>query len=293
MSKRDRNSLGSVENSTPEGKVNVNALIASCHDYSIMSAVTVVAEEFPALPVTPCKSPAAKKVFYGSEDESSQDNVVIHTLSKLINERADSIEKLVNENSKKIDDNTLKIEGLKKTLDFAFTEIKDTQKRVDNVDTRLKKEELKSSKLQTRVSDLESYSRRWNLKLYGIRESQNENVKDKVMELCQTILPEGKTKAAEAIDVVHRLGKTAQANKPRAIIIRFSLRSYRDALWKAAKSHPFLREHKLRFAEDLSQSAKEARMKFWPAIKKARSEGKSAYYVGARGFIDGQELNVT
>lgn len=109
------------------------------------------------------------------------------------------------------------------------------------------------------------------------------------MELCETILPEEKPKAAEAVDIAHRLGKSGQI-KPRAIIIRFSLRSYRDALWKAAKNHPFLRDNKLRFAEDLSQTTKEARVKFWPEIKKARSEGKSAFYVGARAFNDGREL---
>lgn len=278
---RKRLDLHNVQNDIPEVQGNAS-LIAPCHDYSSMSTLTVVPEEFPTLPVIPCKSPAAKKVLYGPGDESAEDNIVIHTLSKLINERADSFEK-------KIYGNTLKIEGLKKTLDFGCNEIKDTQRRVENVDARLKKEEQKLSKLQTQVSDMESYGRRWNLKLYGLQESQNENVKKKVMELCETILPEEKPKAAEAVDIAHRLGKSGQI-KPRAIIIRFSLRSYRDALWKAAKNHPFLRDNKLHFAEDLSQTTKEARVKFWPEIKKARSEGKSAFYVGARVFIDGREL---
>lgn len=137
------------------------------------------------MPVTLCKSPAAKKALYGGESELSQDNFVVSALSELINEQADSIEKLVNENStKKIDGNLLKIEGLKKTVDFVCGENKDTQTKVTNVDSRLKEEELKVTKLLTRVSDLESYSRRWNLKLYGICESQNENVKEKVVELC-------------------------------------------------------------------------------------------------------------
>lgn len=66
--------------------------------------------------------------------------------------------------------------------------------------------------------------------------------------------------------------------------------SYIDALLKAAKNYPFLRDNKLRLAEDLSLPVKEARMTFWPIIKKAQSEEKSAYYVVARAFVDGQEL---
>lgn len=191
-------------NPTPPG----NALIASCHDYANAVSVSVVAEdEFHSLPITPCKSPAAKNALYGMDSDSAQDNVVIATLSKLINERADSIESLVNINSKKIDENSLKIEGLKKTLDFACNEIKDTQKVVASVNTRLKDEEIKVAKLLTRVSDFETYSRRWNLKIYGLAEGKDENVRNKVLEVCRAVIPDSKIKAEDAIVVVHRLGR--------------------------------------------------------------------------------------
>lgn len=41
--------------------------------------------------------------------------------------------------------------------------------------------------------------------------------------------------------------------RPRAIIIRFSLRTSRYAVWKIAKNNPFMSDNKFRFAEDLSQ----------------------------------------
>ncbi len=272
-----------------------NMLISSCHNYAssvLPVAVTMADEDFPPLPVTPCKSPTAKKALYNPQQTStSQDSDIISTLSKLINERADSLEKLVSENSKKIDGNTLKIESLKKTLDFACSEIKDTQGKMMNVDARLKEEERKVINLQARVYELDSYSRRWNLKLHGVAESPTENVKEKVTEICQNILPDGQNVPQNFIDVAHRLGKSPSNHpSPRPIIIRFSLRSYRDAVWKSAKKHPYMHNNKLRFAEDLSQLIKEARMKTWPLIKKARSEGKPAYYVGARAFINGQEV---
>lgn len=69
--------------------------------------------------------------------------MVITTLSQLLKEQADSIRILVSENSKKIDGNALKIEGLKKTVDFVCSEIKEAQLRVKNVEGRLKEEEKK------------------------------------------------------------------------------------------------------------------------------------------------------
>lgn len=270
-----------------------NALIASCHDYaSTMPTIEVSMSEenFPPLPVTPCDSPAAKKALYNAKHEpTSQDNIVITTLSQLIKEQADSIKILVSENSKKIDGNALKIEGLKKTVDFVCSEVKEAQQRVKNVDGRLKEEEKKVAALQTHVCELETYSRRWNLKVYGVAENTAENVKEKVTELCRNILPDDKL--TPAIDVAHRIGKLTPASSlPRAIIIRFSQRSYRDAVWKAAKNPPVMRDNKLRFVEDLPQPVKEARMKMWPLVNKARSEGKSAYFVGARAFVNGKEI---
>lgn len=138
--------------------------------------------------------------------------------------------------------------------------------------------------LLTRVRELETYSRRWNLKVYGVAENTAENVKEKITELCRSILPDDKL--TPGVDVAHRIGKLTPA-----VIIRFSQRSYRDALWKAAKNHPVMRDNKLRFVEDLPQPVKEARLKIWPLVSKERSEGKSAYFAGARAFVDGKEIS--
>uniref|UniRef100_A0A9J7ZLN7 Uncharacterized protein n=1 Tax=Cyprinus carpio carpio TaxID=630221 RepID=A0A9J7ZLN7_CYPCA len=43
----------------------------------------------------------------------------------------------------------------------------------------------------------------------------------------------------------------------------------------------------MQFKEDLTKEDRDSRQKLWPLIKKARDEGKSAYFVGGRGFIEG------
>lgn len=78
--------------------------------------------------------------------------------------------------------------------------------------------------------------------------------------------------------------------EPRPIIIRFMTRTSRDLTWKSAKQNEFLKSRGYNFKEDLSVSDREARRRLWPVVEKARKEGKSAYFSGARAFIEGKEL---
>lgn len=61
-------------------------------------------------------------------------------------------------------------------------------------------------------------------------------------------------------------------------------------MWKAAKKNPLLQKKGLRFAEDLTKEDRNNRKKLWPSIKAARDEGKNAYFVGGKGFIDSTEI---
>lgn len=52
----------------------------------------------------------------------------------------------------------------------------------------------------------------------------------------------------------------------------------------------FFCTNQLRFSEDLVAPDWERRRLLWPAVEKARKEGKRAYFVGAHAFIDGSEI---
>lgn len=257
---------------------SVNSLIDNCHDYTAVSLTLPVAEdlreEFPPLPISPSQSPAPKKVMH---DQGENLNVV-ETLSKLINDR--------------MDDLTLQISGIKKTVDFACEEIKTVKGRVGALEQKISREEERVDTNQQRITALERYSRRWNLRLFGVKEGENEDVRKIAVEICQGVLPEYKNRLRDTIDTVHRVGpKRPNNSRPRAIIIQFMSRVTRDSLWKAAKTSSFLKENRdLKFAEDLSKEDRERRSKLWPIIEKARNENKKAYYVGCRGFINGTEV---
>lgn len=273
-----------------------NILVDNCHNYAASQSTVAPnvedMDDFPSLPATPLKSPASKKVMYdsGSNDPPTSNEIISH-LSALINRRSDSLEIMVKENSSMVKENALKIEGLKKSIDFMHAEMKDVKKKVNDLERKVKRGEDQLDNHQLRLSNLERYSRRWNLKLHGAMETEKEDTRRKVIEICQSVLPEQKQKLPDVIDTVHRLGPRKQGNaNPRGIIIQFTSRVSRDAVWKAAKTSSYLRENHLKFAEDLSQEDRSRRAKLWPLIDKARKEGKSAYFVGARGFINGTEV---
>ncbi len=208
--KRDRNRAFEGPNTMPnEAKASANAavtagnvLIDNCHDYAVsmtLAGTGADMEELPPLPITPTKPPASKKVMFARDNpEHPNSSDIVASLSALINTRSDNIEKMVSANA-------MKIEGLKKTIDFACAEIKDMKGRVSALEKRVSHEEKSVNDCQQRVSELERYSR-WNLRLYGVAETEKEDVRQKVIEFCQGVLPEQRERLADTIDTVRRLG---------------------------------------------------------------------------------------
>ncbi|KAI2654659.1 hypothetical protein H4Q32_011434 [Labeo rohita] len=114
------------------------------------------------------------------------------------------------------------------------------------------------------MDGLETCMRRNNLKLIRILEVADENIRLEVIRICQAVFPSEKEKRPEFVSVVHHLGKPQQGSnggRPRDTIIQFSMRTYRDAIWKAAKNSSYLHDNCLQFREDFSKGDCERRMK--------------------------------
>ncbi len=133
-------------------------------------------------------------------------------------------------------------------------------------------------KKDRRLFQWESYLRWWNPILYGIPERKREDVRGRVIDVCQHILPEDKDKLPNVIDTVHRLGRK-QPNKTRGNILQFACNFYRDAVWRAANESTLIQENNMNISEDLSLTDKERRNKRWPAVEKARKYNKRAYFI--------------
>ncbi|KAL1259387.1 hypothetical protein QQF64_009964 [Cirrhinus molitorella] len=104
-----------------------------------------------------------------------QENI-IRILTAKIDERADQTDMAVKQN-------TLQIEGIKKSLDSCHQDVVDLKK--ENACLKVQCTEFQG-KMQ-KMNDAERYNRRWNLRLYGIREKSDENIKATVKDICREV----------------------------------------------------------------------------------------------------------
>lgn len=190
-----------------------NVLIDSCHDYcrteENMKISMMSEEDFPSLPTTPMKPPSKK----GRGGESTGD--IITKLSEVINMRSDKLESMIAVNASHI-------AGLKEKLDFVCDDVKLVKTKVSQIESSLSKETSRINVLESRITDLECYSRRWNLKLHGLSENIDEkNVRKEVIRICQKLLPEHVDRLPDVIDTVHRVG-VKKKGYTCSVIIHFS-----------------------------------------------------------------------
>ena len=239
-----------------------------------------------------CRCQILTQIHQSSQKEKSREQKCLHELqnnivgiiSTKINERADNLESMINHN-------TVSIDALKKSIDFAFAKVDSLKTDMKVVKTTTEKNEQKLSELELKLNDAERYQRRWNLRLHGVPEEKQEDIKAKVITICCSMVPDAHAKIRKDIDIVHRLGRYQEnMRRSRTTIIRITNRSTRDLLWKKAKTCEYLTKNKLTFAEDLTSAEKTLRDKLWPIIEAAKKEGKKADFAGVRVIIDGKEV---
>jgi uncharacterized coiled-coil protein SlyX len=226
-----------------------------------------------SLPQTPSKNPPVKKVkedISMSEFFSAIQSLSIKqdaTLSKV-----SIIERATEETSKKID-------NLSETVNQLREIVSENKEKITFLENELKKMQSKNNELCENVVELQRYSRRWNLKIQGVKEVEGEDIREVVINILGKVAPMLKDRLRDVIDAVHRLGKRRSDGPPRNIILRLTMRHYRDIIWKMAKGNKFLDEKKLRIKEDLIPQDQAAREKL-----AAYTEGKTR---GKEGWVQG------
>lgn len=245
---------------------------------------------------TPIKTSTSKKKPRLSVDNEPQLSLleVQDNIIRVLNAKTEEINCNVNDIKELVKQNTMEIEGLKKSVDHCFLEVADLKKDNATLLSRCQTQENKMQRMENKVNEIDAYSRRMNLKLYGIHESPGEDIRSKVITTLLVVLPD-KNRVEAAVDVVYRLGRHKDINggnttRPRPVIIKFSKQDTRDAIWSASRSNEHLKAHRVWFKQDLTAVDKEKRERLWPIVDKARKEGKVAYFVGARAFVDKKEV---
>ncbi len=122
-------------------------------------------------------------------------------LTSKIKESADDLGKMISKN-------TVGIEGLKKSIDFVFEEVNALKTDVKNCKSTVNLNNTKISELEQKLKETERYQRRWNLRLYGIPEQSDENLKLKVSNICAAVVSDSSVAIQDDIDIAQGFPNT-------------------------------------------------------------------------------------
>ncbi|KAL7373280.1 hypothetical protein ABVT39_002870 [Epinephelus coioides] len=117
-----------------------------------------------------------------------------------------------------------------------------------------------------------------------------EDTRKKVFDIFSKVIPEEKNKLGFLVDTVHRIGHPSKDRSPRPVIIQFTMRTFKQRIWRASVNADVMKEKKLRLAEDLTYWERQCRKKLWPVDDKARKEGKKTAWRGPDVIIDGKRV---
>ena len=145
--------------------------------------------------------------------------------------------------------------------------------------------QLQSSKvsfeaLTTRCNNLDDQSRLNNLVVGGIQEDPWETPEHTSTKL-YSFLEDKMQMPCVILDEAHRIGKR-QDDRPRAVLVRFSRRTDRDAVIRNGK---MLEGSRIYVTEDLCPESMQIKKAQLPMLKQAKQEGKIAYFAGTKLVI--------
>lgn len=106
--------------------------------------------------------------------------------------------------------------------------------------------ETKLGKAYEDIDALEQYSRRNNIRIYGVPETTGEDIDTVITSVCKEKL--GVDVTAGSIDCCHRLGKKENGNRP--ILVKFCSRNIKQAVYNTKSK---LKGTKMVIREDLTK----------------------------------------
>lgn len=251
---------------------------------SITENVTLI-----PLPETPVK-PSSKK----TKREESHGNVnedILAAINKLSLKHDATFQK-VSAIEKTTQDTSRELDNLCTTVKQLVSEVGENKKELSRLHTEVQTLQKDNAALKKALIESQRYNWRSFLKLHGLKEQAGEDVRGRVIEVLQQVATDISVDLLDAgVDVVHRLGPPPTDEKCRSIIIRFSFRRVRDAIWQASKKCKFLLHNKLSITEPLPPEDRVAREKLWPLVQKARKQGKKASFKDSHALIDGKRYD--
>ena len=156
---------------------------------------------------------------------------------------------------------------------------------------KIKVLEDNTQKLIDKLEDLENRSRRNNVILHGVPESDNENCKETVTELFSNFVGLDEEYVKTVMQRVHRTPTTrarvpsaAGSGRPKPRIIHVAMSSFQDKIkvFKACVNkfkQDEYQHHKLFISDDLSKGVQLKRKAKMGTFTKLKREGKHPFFV--------------
>lgn len=225
-----------------------------------------------ALPETPDKCPPLKRpkaeVINRTAVSSTEASEILFEIKRL-SEKIDHTFAKVTAIGKSSERSSLKLTELASTVQKLALNVQDHDKKIGSMELQIARLKDETSTLKASLADAHRYTRKWSLKLHGLKEEEREDVRALTIDVLHKVAPSGHARLEVAIDVAHRVGRKKLGTKSqRSIIILFSMRRYRDLIWKEAKNNAYLQNNNLRISEALSPEDQAAREALWPSGEK-------------------------
>ena len=233
------------------------------------------------------------------ESQLNEVNTRVANIEETIS-RLDSEVKVLNNQQKKLKKN---VEELQEGMEYTEDDISDLQR--DN-----KKLENDVYELKKQLMYMENYSRRENLKFFGLLENidaslnsmnveeglprqhdASENTKEIIYKFLEDQLKIDRPRGKIEFQRVHRLGKP-NPQKSRPIIARFLRYSDRELVMEQARKH--LKDSEtLHVFDDIPKELYDLRKEQIKKLKEARQRGHTAYFSKAHPdklFVNGKYI---
>ena len=206
----------------------------------------------------------------------------------------DATEILFNALNSRIDDQARLITDLRVSLEFSQSELSDVKNanidlKKESVDMKMEIEEQRKiiGNLIDRLDSQEDYSRKKNIRIDGVIESNSENNEQthfKVDQLLKNNLGLENVK----IDIAHRIpNKDSSSTSPRTIIARLNRDLDRDSIMKSTRK---LKQTGIFINEDFCENTMRVRKELYPKLKAAR-EANNVAYIKRRSLIIRKKSN--
>lgn len=141
-----------------------------------------------------------------------------------------------------VNDNNSSIRNVADSLESMNKQTEAVADKVDSVGSRVVKLEKENASLCDKYEELDSYKRRWNLRVEGVEERPNENIKQLIISLFGFDVADH---LPNSINTQHRLGpRLGKRRSARQIIVQVALHFHHDKIWNDAKTSVVLQQKK-------------------------------------------------